>query len=152
MSREWTPEQRKAHGEKIRATKEANKAKLNLSEQIDMARPDEMIVLTPPVKLKTRPRIWSDLNVDDRKCAKNASVPDDAPVYQDRCSNCRLPMWTRSKKEDICERCEFVLIDEKYRMKKEANQRRGGQIVNPFREVGDAGVQINPLRGGAKLL
>ncbi len=92
---------------------------------------------------------WNDLPRDARKCAKRPGIPEDAPVRQMRCINCRQAMWTRdSKKEDICETCEFLLIDEKHRLRGQHERARGGEFVNPFGD-GDTGDrrQVNLMAG-----
>lgn len=97
------------------------------------------------------PRTWLDLPHDARKCARLPSIPDTAPIYKDRCDNCRKEFWTRSPKEDICEHCEFVLIDEKHRLRREREAKRGGKLVNPLSSGDNAPAVINPFREGIKL-
>lgn len=96
---------------------------------------------------------WRDLPRDARKSARNPRVPEDTPVQKMRCVNCRLEMWTRHPKwEDLCERCEFVLIDAKHRDRGEREKARSGRMVNPFREVTERERVVNPLAGPVKVL
>lgn len=197
MSREWTPEERKAFAERVTRARqeallkrEANKEALvkafrDPRDIIAQQRPEpppvrESVpdaVMTqpppppepppppPPRKMVMHPiqspRVdqpppvhgkwtWLDLPRDARKASRIPAIPDSTPVYQDLCNNCRQMMWTRSPREDICETCEFVLIDEKHRMRKERENSRGG-LVNPFGAKHNAEPVMNPLRGGRGL-
>ena len=86
---------------------------------------------------------------DTRKSAKRPGIPENAPVYRMRCIRCRLDMWTRDhKKEDICETCEYIMIDEKHRLRGTHERARGGEFVNPFADVADTSPNVNPLVGG----
>ena len=92
---------------------------------------------------------WNDLPRDARKSAKRPGIPENAPVYRMRCIRCRLDMWTRDhKKEDICETCEYIMIDEKHRLRGTHERARGGEFVNPFADVADTSPNVNPLVGG----
>ena len=92
---------------------------------------------------------WNDLPRDTRKSAKRPGIPENAPVYRMRCIRCRLDMWTRDhKKEDICETCEYIMIDEKHRLRGTHERARGGEFVNPFADVADTSPNVNPLVGG----
>ena len=96
-----------------------------------------------------RPLTWNDLPRDTRKSAKRPGIPENAPVYRMRCIRCRLDMWTRDhKKEDICETCEYIMIDEKHRLRGTHERSRGGEFVNPFADVTDTSPNVNPLVGG----
>ena len=97
----------------------------------------------------TRQLTWNDLSRDTRKSAKRPGIPENAPVYRMRCIRCRLDMWTRDhKKEDICETCEYIMIDEKHRLRGTHERARGGEFVNPFADVADTSPNVNPLVGG----
>lgn len=102
-----------------------------------------------PVAPPPRPPTWNDLPHDARKCAKRPGIPDNAPVTMSRCIICRQEMFTRDLKlEDICERCEYNLIDEKHRLRGQLERRAGGQFVNPFAESSDRGSYPSPFSGG----
>lgn len=61
-------------------------------------------------------------------------VPAGTPYYLDRCTGCNGEMYTRSKREDVCQTCAIVLRDEAVDGIRRMETMAGGRLVNPFSE------------------
>lgn len=61
-------------------------------------------------------------------------VPAGTPYYLDRCTGCNGEMYTRSKREDVCQTCAIVLRDEAVDGIRKMETMAGGRLVNPFSE------------------
>jgi len=98
---------------------------------------------------KAKPLTWATLPIYAPRCAKAPGIPDDAPVYQMNCVECRETMWTRdSKREDICETCDYTVRERIRQMGAEKRKQNADRLVVPG--TGDGGF-INPLKSGGGL-
>jgi ribosomal protein L37E len=82
-------------------------------------------------------KFLKDLNPHDRKAEAWARHLPEEPMFQIRCSECRLPTWSWTEREDICENCGFELRDkmQTYQSKK---YRDGQKPHNAFQRENEA--------------
>lgn len=66
--------------------------------------------------------------------------PED-PMWETRCYRCNTPMWTWSRKEDVCERCAYEVRNERREAVGKQNTNR--HPVNAFVEEQGGRVPVN---------
>jgi len=147
--REWSEEERHAAGVRLAEGRRRRALELNPPAEVPAIMPPPMAERPP----QSKRLVWADLPTDARKAAKRSGKSDNAPVHQMRCIRCRLPMWTRDEKlEDICERCEYIMINEKHEALQKYQKSQGGRMVNPLRDSDEVTQQVNPLSGPIRIL
>jgi hypothetical protein len=108
----------------------------------------------PALNFKAKRYTWHTLPPRAVRCARRGDIPDNAPVVQARCTHCNTPMWTRDARfEDICEQCEFKLIEEKHQLLRQRERENAGRFINPwYQEKNTPAPHFNPFRSKPGLL